>query len=52
MTDQLPTLDDSDVDGRGVLLRADLNVPLEQGPPGTPARIADDSRIRAALTTQ
>ena len=49
--DALPPLDDLDVEGRRVLLRCDLNVPLEQGAPGTPARIADDTRIRAALRT-
>jgi phosphoglycerate kinase len=46
------TLDDLDLDltGRRVLLRADLNVPLDH-PPGGPARVADDTRIRAALPT-
>ncbi len=41
----MQTLDDLDVHGRRVLLRADLNVPLS-GP-----HIADDSRIRATLPT-
>ena len=42
---KLPRLDDLDVAGKRVLVRADLNVPLERG------RITDDFRIRAFLPT-
>lgn len=39
------TIDDLEVAGRWVLLRADLNVPLEDG------RITDDGRVRASVPT-
>ena len=45
ITAKVPRLDDLDVAGKRVLVRADLNVPLEEG------RITDDFRIRAFLPT-
>ena len=51
MDSALLTLDDLEVAGKRVLLRADLNVPLEHGAIGAPGTVADDARIRAALTT-
>jgi phosphoglycerate kinase len=41
----LPTIDDLDVAGKTVLVRSDLNVPLDGG------EITDDFRIRASLPT-
>jgi len=39
-----------DLRGKRVLVRSDLNVPLEPGPAGTPV-ITDDGRIRASAPT-
>ncbi|MFE2865471.1 phosphoglycerate kinase [Embleya sp. NPDC059259] len=41
----MKTIDDIEVSGRRVLVRADLNVPLDGG------RITDDGRIRASVPT-
>ncbi|MYV96986.1 phosphoglycerate kinase [Streptomyces sp. SID3343] len=41
----MKTIDDIDVSGKRVLVRADLNVPLDGG------RITDDGRIRASVPT-
>jgi phosphoglycerate kinase len=49
--DELRTLDDLDVEGRRLLLRADFDVPLTHAAAGVRARVADDTRIRAALPT-
>jgi phosphoglycerate kinase len=46
----MKTIDDLTVTGRRVLLRADLNVPLDVSDPANP-RITDDGRIRASLPT-
>jgi phosphoglycerate kinase len=46
----MKNIDDLDVAGRTVLVRSDLNVPLDASAPGGP-RITDDGRIRAALPT-
>ena len=51
MADSLRTIDELDVEGRRVLLRADFNVPLHRRTPGGPIEVADDMRIRAALET-
>lgn len=47
----VPTLEDVEVDGRRVLVRADLNVPLTGGDAGTSPRVADDLRLETALPT-
>jgi phosphoglycerate kinase len=44
----MKTIDELEVAGRRVLLRADLNVPLDLADPANP-RITDDGRIRASL---
>jgi phosphoglycerate kinase len=43
------SLDDLDVAGKRVLVRSDLNTPLDQS--GDTTRITDDGRIRASLPT-
>jgi phosphoglycerate kinase len=45
MASDLPTLDDLDPAGTRVLVRSDLNVPLEGG------RVTDDLRVEASLPT-
>ncbi|HUN32718.1 MAG TPA: phosphoglycerate kinase [Trebonia sp.] len=42
----MQSIDDLDVAGKRILLRSDLNVPLDKGGSGT---ITDDGRIRASL---
>jgi phosphoglycerate kinase len=46
----MKSIDDLEVSGRRVFLRADLNVPLDLADPEHP-RITDDGRIRASLPT-
>jgi phosphoglycerate kinase len=46
----MKSIEDLPVSGRRVLLRADLNVPLDLSDPEQP-RITDDGRIRASLPT-
>ncbi len=48
------SVDDLEVAGRTVLVRADLNVPLDSSPggtPNTPRVITDDKRIQASVPT-
>jgi phosphoglycerate kinase len=51
MTHELRTIDELDVEGRRVLLRADLDVRLAPSADGAPTSTADDWLIRAALPT-
>jgi len=46
----MKSIEDLAVGGRRVLLRADLNVPLDKSDPANP-KITDDGRIRASLPT-
>jgi phosphoglycerate kinase len=49
--DALRTIDGLDFEGVRVLLRVDFNVPLTTASAGVRVRVADDTRIRAALPT-
>ena len=42
---KLPILSDLDISGKRLLIRQDLNVPMNDG------RVTSDARIRAALPT-
>ena len=46
----MKSIEDLAVGGRRVLLRADLNVPMDRSDPASP-QITDDGRIRASLPT-
>lgn len=49
---RLPVLEDlPDTAGRAVLVRADLNVPLEPSADGSGSSIKDDFRVRASIPT-
>ena len=49
MAEQIPGLDQLEAKGRRVLVRVDLNVPLDRDT--TPPRVADDLRIEESLPT-
>jgi 3-phosphoglycerate kinase len=49
--DGLSTIDGIDVDGGRVPLWTDFNVPLRPASGGASVTVADDTRVRAALTT-
>ncbi len=51
MLGELRTIDDLDVEGRRVLLRADFSVPLTQASARAPVRLAADTCIQGALAT-
>jgi phosphoglycerate kinase len=49
--DELPTIDELDVDGRRVLLRLDLDVEVTTAQDGAVRRVADSASVGAALPT-
>ena len=51
MIDELRTIDDLDVEGERVLLRADLDAPVTSDSADDQLHVADVSRMRAALTS-